>query len=337
MKKILLFMVIVGGFLSTVQAQKKRPTTKRATTTKKATVKKPVKKTDSAINTAAAPAPALDSIPIKPGIVSMENDNVYTRLLVKERTPLVYEDIREDDVVYKQRVWRMIDVREKMNQPFTYDADEDNGNQKFISILLNGIQTGKITAVYDPIDDAFKKSIDKAGIIDRMVGKPVLVQVTDWAKDPTGNTKKDSLITNEFSPESVKKFEVKEDWVFDKESSRMHVRILGIAPVVDVINDVTGEVIGDKKLFWVYYPKIRQYLTGTEAYNGRNFGARPSWEEVFEGRMFSSYIVKSTIDNFRDLYLDKTPGLKENGILRLWEGENIKKKIFDYEQNLWSY
>jgi Gliding motility associated protein GldN len=53
--------------------------------------------------------------------------------------------------------------------------------------------------------------------------------------------------------------------------------------------------------------------------------------------MFSSFIVKSTLDNPRDIFLKDVPGLKENGILRLWEGENIKTKIFDYEQNLWSY
>ena len=30
-------------------------------------------------------------------------------------------------------------------------------------------------------------------------------------------------------------------------------------------------------------------------------------------------------------------GLKEKGILQLLEGENIKEKIFNYEQDLWSY
>jgi hypothetical protein len=72
-------------------------------------------------------------------------------------------------------------------------------------------------------------------------------------------------------------------------------------------------------------------------YNGKNFGARMSWEELFESRMFYGRIVKSTIDNPYDQYLSQQLGLKDNSILQLLEGENIKDKIFNYEQNLWSY
>ena len=47
----------------------------------------------------------------------------FERNLVKDRTPLAYEHIREDDAVYRQRVWREIDVHEKMNLPFVYKAE----------------------------------------------------------------------------------------------------------------------------------------------------------------------------------------------------------------------
>jgi hypothetical protein len=50
-------------------------------------------------------------------------------------------------------------------------------------------------------------------------------------------------------------------------------------------------------LFWVYYPDLRPMLAKFEAYNGKNYGARMSWEELFESRMFASRVVKSTIDN----------------------------------------
>ena len=74
---------------------------------------------------------------------SLRNDASIELNLVKDRTPLAYEHIREDDAVYRQRVWREIDVHEKMNLPFVYKAYEDNGNQRFISILLNLIQAVK--------------------------------------------------------------------------------------------------------------------------------------------------------------------------------------------------
>jgi hypothetical protein len=80
---------------------------------------------------------------------------IIERQLVKDRTPLAYEHIREDDAVYRQRVWQEIDVHEKMNLPFVYAATEDNGSQRFINILLNAIKSGEITAFDANVDDRF--------------------------------------------------------------------------------------------------------------------------------------------------------------------------------------
>ena len=90
-------------------------------------------------------------------------------------------------------------------------------------------------------------------------------------------------------------------------------------------------------MFWVYYPDMRPILAKYEVYNGKNFGAKMSWEELFESRMFYGRIIKSTLDNPYDKPLSEFQGLKDNKILQLLEGENIKDRIFDYEQNLWSY
>ena len=35
-------------------------------------------------------------------------------------------------------------------------------------------------------------------------------------------------------PDSIYKFQLKEEWIFDKESSRLFVRIIGIAPVIPI-------------------------------------------------------------------------------------------------------
>jgi hypothetical protein len=59
-----------------------------------------------------------------------------------------------------------------------------------------------------------------------------------------------------------------------------------------------------------------------------------SWEELFESRMFSSRIVKSTVNNPNDLAISDY--IKDR-LLALLEGENVKEKIFSYEQDLWSY
>jgi gliding motility associated protien GldN len=287
-------------------------------------------------------APAKDTTPPPPRELelpvvkkSLRNDNAVERNLVKERMPLVYEHVREDDAVYRQRLWREIDVHEKMNLPFVYKADDDNGNQRFINILINAIKTGEATA-FSPSDDRFTTPITMGEITKQLVGEPQVVQVPDWSKDPDGSKgiTKDSTIINEFNPdETVEKYWIKEDVIFDKESSRLHVRILGIAPL-KTIRNADGSFRDVTPLFWVYYPDLRPMLARYEAYNGKNYGARQSWEELFESRMFSSRIIKSTFDNPYDQFI---AGYVKDPILRLLEGENIKEKIFNYEQDLWSY
>jgi len=143
-------------------------------------------------------------------------------------------------------------------------------------------------------------------------------------------------VTAEVNLDSFYKFQIKEEVIFDKESSRLFWRILGIAPVKNVITS-QGVNLGETPLFWVYYPDMRPIFAKYEVYNGKNYGARMSWEELFESRMFYGRIIKSTLDNPFNQFLSEQQGFKDNRILQLLEGENIQNKIFDYEQNLWSY
>jgi gliding motility associated protien GldN len=295
------------------------------------------KKPDASVapvkDTTAKPAVVLDAdIKIVEPTKSLRNDAIIERNLVKDRTPLAYEHIREDDAVYRQRVWEELDVHEKMNLPFVYKATEDNGNQRFINILLVAIKSGQVTAFED---DRFSTPLTFQGIANNMVAKPHTIQVPDAVNDPDGSKglMRDTLIQEEFNPDDIERYQIKEEWVFDKESSRLHVRILGIAPE-KVVRNADGSSRGVVPAFWVYYPDCRPLLAKYEAYNGKNFGARMSWEELFESRMFSGRVIKSTIDNPSDLYIE---GFIKDPILRLLEGDNIKEKIFNYEQDLWSY
>lgn len=330
-----LFTVVLALAANVADAQAKRTTKKRTTTTQKTTNKS---------NTAAAitTAPAKDTTAPLPEATlelpvvrkSLRNDDAVERNLVKDRMPLAYEHIREDDAVYRQKVWRELDVHEKMNLPFTYKADDDNGNQRFINILLSAIKSGDITA-FSPIDDRFTTPITFKEIAENLVGKPAVIQIPDWDKDPDGSKgiTKDSLIINEFNPDNVEKYWIKEEVIFDKESSRMVIRILGIAPL-KTIRNTDGSFRDVTPIFWVYYPDLRPMLSKYEAYNANNYGARMSWEELFENRMFASRIIKSSMNNPYDQFIS---GYVKDPILRLLEGENIKEKIFNYEQDLWSY
>jgi gliding motility associated protien GldN len=173
----------------------------------------------------------------------------------------------------------------------------------------------------------------RGDVVKKLAGEPIVVPVYD----SLGNISRYDTKSRDIVLDSFYKFMIKEEVIFDKESSRLFWRILGIAPVMNVYTAQTNQYVGTQALFWVYYPDMRPTFAKYEVYNGKNYSGRMSWEELFESRMFYGRIVKSSIDNPYDKYIDQLGGFKDNNILQLLEGDNIKDKIFNYEQDLWSY
>jgi gliding motility associated protien GldN len=341
--KLGLLLTVLAFFVETADAQVKKPASRPKSKRTSTTAKKKNTNRNKAVKAPALVVVPKDTVKVIPMATltlevprkSLRNDNAVERNLVKDRTPLAYENIREDDATYMQRVWREIDVHEKMNTTFAYKGDGDGGNQRFIIILLNALKYDSITAFDATMDDRFTTPISFDKIAENLLGKPKVEQIPDWAKDPDGSKGilKDTVISEIFNPDAIERFWIKEDVVFDKESSRMHTRILGIAPVKTIYNP-DGSFRAVTPLFWVYYPDLRPLLAKYDVYNGRNFGAKMSWEELFENRMFGSRIIKSTVNNPNDYFIS---GYVKDPILALLEGENIKDRIFNYEQDLWSY
>lgn len=266
---------------------------------------------------------------------SMRSEDVIDRNLIKERTPLPYQYIREDDAVYMQRVWRVIDTKEKINLPFRNPSVNDGNSEMFLSILYKAIAD----TLGDPAnrvlafkDDRFSEPISPAEFRNKFSGGFDTSDVLDLQ----GNRVKVQVRAKSFPVDSVTQFEIKEEWVFDKQTSRLYARILGIAPMMKTYRgDGTAVSTQAYPLFWIYYPDLRPTLAKREVYSFKNYGSRMTWEDLFESRMFSSFIIKSTLDNpFDETLATKYPN---NTLFRLLEGEKIKDKIFDYEQSLWSY
>ncbi len=259
--------------------------------------------------------------------IALRNNYAVDRSMVKDRKPLEYRFLRDDDNMWSEFLWREIDAREKVNQSFMYPGKDDNGDQRFFSIMLNAIKNDSVTA-FSADDDRFTTPLTMDQVFNQTAGKLDSVPVTDPITNVT-----EIIITKKprFSPDSVYTFRIKEQVVFDKEASRLFTRIIGIAPIAK-------QAIGGKSqpriLFWIYYPDLRKTLAKTDVYNPKNFSSRMTWEELFESRYFNSYIIKSSANNPGDKYLN---AMIKDPLFRLLEGENIKTRIFNYEQDLWQY
>ena len=153
---------------------------------------------------------------------------------------------------------------------------------------------------------------------------------TDQFDKATGDKIGTKLVAGEFNPDSVVKFRIKEDWVFDKQRSVFEPRIIGIAPMMRP--KVSGAEGADYiPMFWIYFPEARQVLATKEVVNHNNDATNLSYDDMFMKRIFASYIVK--VSN------DKDERIKDyaQGLDRLYESEKVKKSLTDWELNLWQY
>jgi hypothetical protein len=190
-------MLALGVFLvGSVDAQRsKRKASKKKTTAKKTTTVDP-----NANVAAPTPAPVNDSLPIAKPKPTLRSNSGASENNIKERYALPYDHIREEDKLYSQYVWREIDIREKMNIAFRNGNIDDQGDQRFVSILLRGIQNDEFTVFSD---DRFSEPMTKGDVAKLLSGEAKSIQVPDWANDPTGATLKDSVIRNDFNADDV--------------------------------------------------------------------------------------------------------------------------------------
>lgn len=256
---------------------------------------------------------------------SRRPDGAYDKVAhVSKAMP--WQPLREDDVLWKKRVWREIDVRQKQNMPFVYPGDENTGGGSFIEILIDAIKRGKIQA-YSDVDDRFTAPFTTQQIMDVLVGKPDTFYVDNLE---TGEREM-KVSRTEFDPNTITKFRIKEDVIFDRNLGRKVTRIIGLAPLLDKKSS-SGDYIGSAPFFWLYYPDIRDLLAQYEVFNPENDVARMTWDDYFEGRFFASYIYK--VSNPFD-YRFKDFNMNEMDVLQ--EGQRVSDELMNREHDMWVY
>jgi len=254
-------------------------------------------------------------------------DGVYDKTAITQVQPIPYPYLREADVVWTRRIWRVLDLREKMNQPFYFPEKPQNDWRSFVQIIMDGLKEGTVTA-YSSESDQFLVPLTFKELQDKL-------ESTDSVRLPRPDNPDitfDTVIKTEFDPSNVKKLKIKEDFYFDRQRSLVEVRILGICPVVDEIDKNTGEKRFEKNLFWIYFPECRNLFAKNEMFNLKNGSAgRMTYDDVFMKRMFSSYVYKE--ENVYDRAINEY----STGVDALLESEKAKNNLYEFESNLWEY
>lgn len=253
-------------------------------------------------------------------------DRAYDVDREPDRRLVPYPYMRQSDVMWERRVIREVDMREKINHPFYYPDRPTNGRKNFITVVINALTTesDKYFA-YDPKTDDFLVQMSSNDVAS--IGA---FRDTQWVPEPDPPYNLVQKVVDEpFDPTTVKRFQIKEDWILEKQRSVMTVRILGICPQRGVFDRSTGEFKYNTSMYWIYFPNFRPVFAVNEVYNPQNYAQRLSFDDLFEKRVFSSKVLK--FDNVYDRRIEEYT----KGIPALLEGERIKGEIFTYEHDLW--
>ncbi|MBQ2397209.1 MAG: gliding motility protein GldN [Bacteroidales bacterium] len=258
------------------------------------------------------------------------SDGFYTKeseLIENGKKAFDFPYVREADVVWAHRVWRVIDFKEKINQVFYYPIAPDQGRKNLFTILDEALTSGQIRG-FD--GDMFENVVNWEELKASLAGSEVIER---YDTDIDGNEiiTYDTIMTS-LKAEDVTMLRIKEDWFIDKNRSVEDVRIIGFA-LIYMQQKEEGTPPVQMPLAWIRYndPEVRELLANAEVYNMDNDRARRSYDDIFRKRIFSSYVIRESND-FNRRIEDYA-----SGIDAMMESQRIEDYLFEMEEDMWEY
>ena len=260
-------------------------------------------------------------------------------------TPLEYGFVADKDIVKSMVVWEIIDMNDKINQPYYHNEDGlVSQNKSLYQLLFDAINDGRIKEVYN--DEMFLTRLTPDAIQSRIKNEVMSNAGIDRINE-VGKLSDEEMkeFTNvyETKTENVKVLKIKGMWYIDRRDSQMKYRLLGIAamgqdPSLMGQFGPDGQPIAGKDelidLFWVYYPDAREVLANNIAFNNRNLSSDISFDDLLNARRFSSIIYKSDNGLGNGVIKDYIPRDADE---QLEESERIKAQILQMESDMWNY
>jgi len=256
-------------------------------------------------------------------------DGAYVKETNLTKRVIPYPYLREADVMYFKRIWQEMDLKQKINHPYYYPVDPIEDRSNLFDVIRDGLLIEGSLVAYStgPIGDEDEFTIPLSPDSIRTILNPI-ERIDEW--DEFGDKIGFKEIVTPIESDKITRYRLKEDWIWDRQRSERYIRIIGIAPMIEDY-DRDGESIGFAPLFWLYYPECRYVFANADVFNLFNDAQRRTYEDLFQKRYFSSYIVKEA-----NVY-DRSIVEFARGMDALAESERIKEELFNLEHDLWHY
>lgn len=264
----------------------------------------------------------VDSLPEDSGEILQDTipqtDGFYQVNDLRNAVPFAFPKVNPKNIRFYKRVWRDIDLKDKENYIFATPG------ASLIEAIMQGIKVGKLTP-YNPQDDGFKTKLTAREGEARFTDS-VLVPIFD----NEGNQIDAKMTLNEFNPEKVTKFRIKEDIFFDKQRGKLESRIIGVAPLMTInSSSELAESVGETPAFWLYFPQLRYRLVQIDVSDPDKELYDMTMDDLFVQRKFTSKIIRESSPS------QQGGQYADNAQQQEVQASEIEDKIQEYKARLW--
>ena len=255
--------------------------------------------------------------------------------------------------LYKVKVWRSIDLREKQNKGFFAKGNELSG------LILKAVKSGEIADVF--LTDSLTAKMDKATFQTNLIsqagqtfpiwdpavdfysndpithnGKNYMALVDSKGKNPETSKDEWQVTTAgqaaEYLPNEIFQLTLVEDMIFDKRRSRLYYDMLAVKLSAFDQNTSTFKLIGCFR-FKDIEKMFRNHPDEAIWFNRYNTAENKNYADAFLLRLFHGTI--DMVENpDGDRIFDIYPTSHKEGV---WATEWEEMKMMEREHNLWEY
>ena len=299
-------------------------------------------------------------------------DGVYLKSNIPTKRLIPYPSIREADAIWSKRVWRAIDLREKINRPLYYPLDKitppdqvtgevdwirNDNRWSLWTIIRQHILSGDLIVYsdYNPVTtyikdgDMFKYPIlpeqGKNYETDPEYREELRLYLADVGLKPT------QALLNQYREDSVgangeKVYPPREvNWVESGDIIQYRLKEDWIFDKQRSVLDVRilgiapvryaktdGQVTGTTIMFWLYFPTDCRYVFNNYFVYNEDNGSR--WMS------FDDYFMKRRFSSFiykEENVYDRSIEKYRIGVDALMESQRITEEIRNIEHDVWSY
>ena len=268
---------------------------------------------------------------------------------------IVMVEHRWDDVIWSRYVYRIIDMRYKQNYQLYFPTKSDDTDYRnLFKVITDAVVDGM--PIYEKNMETIKPDFKQDPVSRTSIPMMFMVDdpLVDYSDDPSHydisasdamlvhyDSIADELSFHFYPFEKIVKNQIKyltqEIVFFDKHTSRLHTKIMAIAPLQsDKISTRDSsnimQSLRESIMFWIPFDGLRPYLAMQYAIPNRNETKRVTYDEFFQKRLYTSYIVGEG-----NIYNRWIPDYAGDPEMVRKEQDRIATELLNFEQDLWEY